>query len=98
MAERLLIKMHRIEASAEDGHASRLRHGRRDGSGRRTPLDLDIPEDLVLPNHKLVEFHEFEKGEKGHDNLRLGGGGGEKSLEALALSGLEVAEQELDLV
>ena len=46
----------------------------------------------------MVEFHQFEQGEEGDDDLGLGGGHLEKLFKAAGLTGGKVAEKQLDLV
>ena len=42
------------------------------GSRGGAAFDLDVAEDLVLPHHELVHFHELQEGQEGYDHLRFG--------------------------
>ncbi len=66
--------------------------------GRSAADDGDISEQVILADNELVEFHQFQDGEEGDDDFRLGGGGLEQGVEGERLAGFEVIEQEFDFV
>ncbi len=66
--------VNRIECSAEESYTSGEVHMEMIAvvcSGAGAPFDFNLAQNLVLPDNKLVEFHQFQEGEKGHDHFRL---------------------------
>ncbi len=53
---------------------------------------------MILADNELVEFHEFQDGEKGDDDFGLGGCQFEQVIERKCFSGSKMIEEKLDFI